>query len=150
LSLDPPQRDDDGEVIPHDHGGILPDDGVIRRVSPHHFVYDAKIQGKRLSSMAFKPSTGERGGMSVDLQRLIEEAGLNPKTYIMSPPWIGAVRFTAGELRAEGLKVGYDPVADNPYHGQVWGTFSKQTQKRLAALASEFVPILERGEEQAR
>lgn len=100
--------------------------------------------------MAFKPSTGEREGMSVGLQKLIEEAGLDPKAYILSPPWIGAVRFTAGGLRAEGLLVGYDPDADNPYHGQVWGTFSKQTQKRLAALAAEFVTIQERGEEQRR
>lgn len=149
MPLDPPPRDIRGEVLPHDHAGILPDDGVIRRISPHHLIYDAKIQGKRPSSMAFKPSTGERGGMSVDLQNLIGEAGLDPKTYVMSPPWIGAVCFTAGQLRAEGLTVGYDPVADNPYHGQVWGTFSKQVQKRLAALAAEFVPIRERGEEQS-
>jgi hypothetical protein len=150
LPLDPPPRDSQGEVLPHDHPGILPDDGVIRRISPQQWVYDAKIQGKRLSSMAFKPSTGEREGMSIDLQKLIEEAGFDPKTYIMSPPWIGAVRFTAGGLRAEGLTVGYDPVADNPYHGQVWGAFTSKTPKRLAALAAEFVPIRERGEEQAR
>jgi len=52
--------------------------------------------------------------MSVDLQKLIEEAGLDPKSYILSPPWIGAVWFTAGSLRAEGLMVGYDPDLDNP------------------------------------
>ena len=86
--------------------------------------------------------------MSVDLQKLIEEAGLDPKTYILSPPWIGAVRFTAGGLRAEGLKVGYDPVPDNPFHGQVWGAFPKQTQKRLATLATEFVRTKEFDEEQ--
>jgi hypothetical protein len=146
LPLDPPPRDTRGEVLPHDHAGILPEDGVIRRISPHHLVYDAKVQGKRPSSMAFKPSTGERGGMSVDLQKLIEEAGLDPKSYILSPPWIGAVWFTAGSLRAEGLMVGYDPDLDNPYHGQVWGTFTSKTPKRLAALAAEFVPIQEQGE----
>ncbi len=86
--------------------------------------------------------------MSVDLQKLIEEAGLDPKTYVLSPPWIGAVRFTAGGLRTEGLIVGYDPEANNPYHGQVWGNFSKQIQKRLAAIAAEFVPMREHGEEQ--
>jgi hypothetical protein len=84
--------------------------------------------------------------MSVDLQKLIEEAGLDPKSYILSPPWIGAVWFTAGSLRAEGLMVGYDPDLDNPYHGQVWGTFTSKTPKRLAALAAEFVPIQEQGE----
>lgn len=148
MPLDPPPRDDKDGVVPHDHPGILPDDGVIRRISPHYRVYDAKIQGRRLSSMAFKPSTGEQEGMSVDLQRLIEEAGLDAKMYILSPPWIGAVRFTAEGLRAEGLMVGYDPYPDKPYHGQVWGKFTSRTSKRLAALAAEFVPIRELGEEQ--
>lgn len=68
---------------------------------------------------------GPGGGMSVDLQRLIEEAGLDAKTFVISPPWIGAVRFTACAIRAEGLKVGYDPTADNPYHGEVCGDFTK-------------------------
>jgi hypothetical protein len=141
LPLDPPPLDIQGEVIPHDHTGIKADDGVIRRVSPFHWVYDEKIKGKRLSTMAFRPSSGEGSGMSVDLQSLIEEAGLDPKSYVSSPPWIGAVRFTAGALRAEGLMVGYQPVPDNPYHGEVWGNFSRNIQRRLQVLAIEFVPI---------
>lgn len=146
MPLDPPPLDVDGEVIPHDHAGIHASDGVIRRISPHHLVYDDKIGGRRISSKAFQPSTGDRGGMSIDLQRLIEEAGLDAKAYVASPPWIGAVRFTAEALRAEGLKVGFHPLPKNPYNGEVWGTFSKRMQKRLLALAEEFVPVAALGE----
>jgi hypothetical protein len=140
LPLNPPPRDDEGEVLPHDHAGIEHADGIIRRVSPQHMVDDPKTQGKRLSSMAFQPSAGDRGGMSVDLQKLIEDAGLDPKQYVVSPPWIGAVRFTAGALRAEGLMVGYDPLPpENPYHGEVWGNFTQRLRKRLTILAEWFV-----------
>ncbi len=141
MPLDPPPRDNTGEVLPHDHAGIGPADGVIRRISPQHMVDDPKSHGKRPSSMAFQPSAGERGGMSVDLQKLIEEAGLDPKQYVVSPPWIGAVRFAAGALRAEGLKVGYDPLPENPYHGQVWGNFTQGLRKKLRGLAEWFVRI---------
>lgn len=141
MPLDAPPLDDNGEVLPHDHLGIQSNDGLVRRISPQFLVYDEKIQGRRLSSLAFAPSSGERGGMSVDIQRLIEEDGLDPKVYVLSPPWIGAVRFVAGALRAEGLKVGYHPLADNPYHGEVWGAFSKKLKRKLQAIADEFVPV---------
>ena len=139
MPLDPPPRDLNGGVIPHDHPGIVPDDGIIRRVSPYHFVIDPKANGRRLSTMAFQPSTDGNGGMSVDIERLIVEAGLDPKTFVISPPWTGAVRFEARTLREEGLKVGYDPLPDNPYHGEVWGQFSKRTKQKLLSLAQFFV-----------
>lgn len=80
--------------------------------------------------------------MSVDLQCLIEEAGLDPRVYVSTPRWIGAVRFAAGDLRAEALAVGWDPLPELPYHGQVWGEFSRQLLLRLRDLAEEFVPFL--------
>ncbi len=141
MPLEPPPRDGQGEVLPHDHAGIEAGDGVLRRVSPLFMVDDPKVQGKRLSTQAFRPSNNG-GGMSVDLQRLIEEAGLDPKQYVLSPPWVGAVRFKAGALRGVGLMVGYDPLPlDNPYHGEVWGRFSKAVQNRLLNLAEWFVNI---------
>jgi len=142
LPLDPPPRDCKGDVLPHDHAGIGPDDGIIRRISPQYMVDDPKTQGKRLSSMAFQPSTNDHGGMSVDLQKLIEGAGLDARRYVISPPWIGAVRFAAGILRAEGLRIGYDPLPPgNPYHGEVWGDFTQSLRKRLCGLAEWFVRI---------
>ena len=91
--------------------------------------------------MAFKASTGVNGGMSVDLQTQIEEAGLDARSYVSTPRWMGSLRLEAGPLRAEGFDVGFDPLNNNPYHGEVWGAFSKSKQKRLRELCQWFVPI---------
>ncbi|WP_324779907.1 hypothetical protein [Thiobacillus sedimenti] len=79
--------------------------------------------------------------MSVDLQAQIEEAGLSAVDYVTTPPWLGSVRFEAGVLRAEGYQVGFDPLDDNPHHGEVWGSFSKSRQRRLKQLCTWFVSI---------
>lgn len=136
--LQPPPQDEHGNVIPHDHAGILPQDGIIRRISEQQIVSDEKIGGRRISSMAFNCSTSPNGGMSIDLQQQIEEAGLNAKEFVTTPRWIGSVRFQASQLRSEGLWVGFNPLDDNPYHGDVWGRSKK---KRLLQLCEWFVPI---------
>jgi hypothetical protein len=140
--LSPPPRDLSGRVTPHDHQEILADDGVIRRISPHLVVID-KDGTKRLSSMAFQAaSPTQGGGMSVDLQREIEEAGVNAKEFVSHQPWIGAVRFTAKMIRDAGFSVGYDPLPpENPYHGEVWGTFTTGNKKKLQRIAEWFVAI---------
>lgn len=141
MELTPPPRDEKGNVIPHDHEGILSEDFVIRRIPEHWVVQDEKIGGKRISSMAFRCSSGPNGGMSVDLKQQIEEAGLNAKTYVTTPKWIGSMLFQVGQLRTEEYQVGYDPLDDNPYHGEVWGKFTKGKQNRLRELCEWFVPI---------
>lgn len=141
MTLLPPPLDGNGEVVPHDHSGILPSDGVIRRISEQQIVIDDKIGGKRISSLAFKPSTKGVHGMSVDLQAQIEEAGHNAREYVSTPRWIGSVRFEAGALRAESFQVGCEPLRDNPFHGEVWGTFSKRKQRRLREICEWFVTI---------
>jgi hypothetical protein len=147
LPLDPPPRDANGVVVPHDHEGILPNDGIIRRVSEQQIVLDPKIGGRRISTSLFEPSTGENGGVSVDLQKLIEGAGLDAKDFVTTPRWMGSIRFEAYQLREEGFLVGYDPIndhpdlEDNPYHGEVWGNFTKGKRKKLLQLCSWFVPI---------
>ena len=145
--LTPPPRDENGAVEPHDHPGILDADGVIRRVQQQWVVKD-KDGNRRLSSMALKASSGENGGMSVDLEALIVRAGLDPKLYVTNPRWTGSIRFTAGDLRAHGFKVGFDPLEEkppsqpaNPYHGEVWGAFSKEKQRKLLALATWYVTL---------
>ena len=140
--LSPPPRNAAGQVTPHDHQGILPEDGVIRRVSEHQIVLDRDGQ-RRMSSLAFQPSSPVHGGgLSVDLHREIEESGLNAVQFVTTPRWIGSVRFTAQQLRNEGLLVGFDPLPpDNPFHGEVWGQLSTGKKKRLLTLAQWFVPI---------
>ncbi len=140
MPLKPPLRDENDNVLPHDHEEIGPTDGVIRRVS-HHFLTPGPDGNLRLSSMAFKPSSGTNGGMSVDLEQSILDAGLDVRTHVTSPQFIGSVRFTAGSLRAEKLMVGFHPIPGNDHHGEVWGTSAKSVQRRLAQLAEWFVPI---------
>lgn len=139
MPLDKPPLDAAGHVDIHDHAGILREHGVIRRISADHLVYDEKTGGKRVSTMAFGASTGPNGGMSVDLENSIVEAGLDPKTFVISPPFLGAVKFTAGSLRDQGFKVGYDPLPTNPHHGEVWGTFTGSKKRWLQKNAEIYV-----------
>jgi hypothetical protein len=81
--------------------------------------------------------------MSVDLETLINAAGLDARRYVATPEWVGAVRWTASQLRESNLQVGYDPLPENPFHGGVWGTFSRGTQNRLRDICETFVPISE-------
>jgi len=145
--LTAPPRDSDGCVLPHDHDEIGNDDGVIRRISELWITAD-KNGNRRISSMAYKASSGPNGGMSVDLVALITAGGLDPRVYVTTPRWVGSVIFTAGNLREAGFRVGYDPLEEqppdqpaNPYHGEVWGAFSKGQQKRLAEMARWFVAL---------
>ena len=109
MPLDPPPRDDQGGVIPHDHAGITANDGIIRRISENQIVTD-KTGARRISSVAFKKSTGPNEGMSVDLEALIIEAGIDPRRHVTNPHWTGSLRFTAGDLRAETFQIGDVPL----------------------------------------
>ena len=141
MPLTSPPRDEYG-VSPHDHNEILADDLVIRRVSAAWTVVDPKAPGgKRLSSMAFEKSSGPIGGMSVDLKRQIEEAGKDARLWVTSPRWTGSVLLRVGDLRLEGFLVGFDPLDDNPYHGEVWGQFSKGKKKKLLSICKWFVAL---------
>lgn len=142
MSLLPPPRDEKGGVIPHDHIEICSNDGIIRRISEQQLIFDEKSGTRRISSLALKPSSGPNGGLSVDLQQQIEDAGLNAKSFVTTPRWMGSIRFEAGHLRAEGFLVGYDPIfPENPYHGEVWGNFTRSKQAQLFQLCQWFVPI---------
>lgn len=136
-----PRRDENGVVIPHDDPDILPEHGIIRRVSEELLVNDEKLGGRRISTFAFNPSSGVNGGLSVDLQNEIEEAGLDAKAYVTTPQWVGSVRIEAQLLRDEGFIIGSDPIESNPYHGEVWGLFTKGKRRRLLAMCEWFVQI---------
>jgi hypothetical protein len=142
VPLSKPPLDENGEVVPHDHEGIANEDRVIRRVSAEHFVPDSKVSGgKRISTMAFQPSTDGNRGMSVDLEASIIEAGLDTKVFVTTPRFLGSVWFLAGFLRAETFMVGYDPVNGNAHHGEVWGTFQKGRQRKLLNAARWYVEV---------
>ena len=141
MPLQLPPRDEHG-TTPHDHAGIGDDDLVIRRINKEWVVEDPKVPGgKRLTSVALEPSSGPNGGLSVDLKRQIEEAGHDAKQWVSTPKFTGSIVLRVGDLRAENYKVGYDPVEDNPHHGEVWGQFSRGRKKKVMSMSSWFVPM---------
>jgi len=88
---------------------------------------------KRISSGAFSPSSDPPGSMSVDLERPMFEAGVEPLSRLPGPDW-GAVAFVVGSLRGMDLRVGSDPLPENPFHGGVWGTKRGRVRKGLLKL----------------
>jgi hypothetical protein len=143
LPLSLPLRDANGLVVPHDHAEILAEDGLIRRIPPQWVVDDAKSPtGKRLSSEAFEMSSPEfGGGMSVDIERLITEAGQDVPAHVTTPPWIGSIRVTAALLRGYDLQVGFSPLPTNPFHGEAWGKITKKQSKALRLASTWIVEI---------
>lgn len=131
MTLQSPPLDSNMQVQPHDHPEILDQDGIIRRISEQHLINDEKTGGRRISSIALKPSSGQNGGLSVDLKRQIEEAGLNPQTYVTSPRWMGSLLFQASHFRQLDMLVGFDPLTENPFHAQVWGDLKKKTNQKI-------------------
>ncbi|BAV46421.1 hypothetical protein MesoLj113a_34890 [Mesorhizobium sp. 113-1-2] len=143
--LSPPPRDDDGDVIPHDHAEILPGDTLIRRVNPiHHVVSDDNRNCRRLSSKLMKP---QGGGMSVDHERSILEEGKDPVAFVRTPVYVAAVQFQAQAARAAALRVGYDPIEGNAFHCEVWGAapradkFTGAQEKTLLNTCGWYIPI---------
>jgi hypothetical protein len=53
---------------------------------------------------------------------------------------MGSVYFTAGVLRENRLLVGFDPLPNNPYHGEIWG-ITRPQKKKLPHLCHWFVQI---------
>lgn len=136
-------------VVPHDAPDIANEDILLRRIIPsEHLVPDGNTGQLRLSTKAFSPSSEENGGMSVDIEKFIIAANLDPKTFVTSPRFSGSVQFTAGSARSAGLLVGKDPLPENPYHGEVWGNnkpnrFSKGQQNILLRSSEWYVEIPE-------
>lgn len=125
-----PRRDSSGSVLPHDHPGILDGHFVIRHIHPQ----DVKELG-RVPSGVYTASSGPHGGMSVDIGDWMVADGLEPLHYLRNASE-GATRLPVGALRRLGYQVGWDPLPENPHHGEVWGNFNGSKRKRaVAALA---------------
>lgn len=135
-----PQPDISGSVLPHDHEEILDDHRVIRCISPLHIA--KTVEGRLyIASFAYQASAEPGGGMSIDIETLMAEYGLEPHQLIDGSVYIGAVRFVVGALRSRGFQVGYDPLEDDLCHGEVWGRFSNGDKKYLKMTAEWAVPI---------
>lgn len=138
---------------PYDEQEILPDDLIIRRINPkYHVVWDENRNRYRVSSAAFNKTSRPFGGMSVDIEKLILAANIEPKLYVTNPVFTASVSFKASEIRSLGLLIGYEPVeatehtVENPFHGEVWDNTARKSftdaQKRgLASFAVWYVEL---------
>jgi hypothetical protein len=98
----------------------------------------------RLSSAIFTGSSPDEDpyeGLSVDIEKLANESGIDLLKVVSSGDFLGAISLVAECYRAEGLQVGYDPQADNSCHGQVWGNPSSKKRRRLIKNIAWFVEI---------
>jgi len=119
----------------------LPDDEIVHRVSAEWVIED-KEGVKRLTSVAFRSSTrGKYPGYSVDLVTWAAAAGVNPKALVTNPDRTASIVFSAAGLRAAGFTVGWEPVVENEYHGEVWGAASRPGERALRDLAGWYVPL---------
>ena len=134
---------------PYDDPEIRNTDLIIRRVNPdQHLIFDENTKRRRISSKLFSPSSGPRGGMSVDIPKLMERDGVDVRKFVTNPTYSGSVCFFAGYSRNVGLRVGRDPIEGNPYHGEVWGSENSsnrftRSQKRALMEASRWFVELE-------
>lgn len=132
---------------PYDEDDLTNSDVVIRRIDPNeHIVPDQNTGRDRISSKAFSASSSPKGGLSIDVLKLMEKDGVDAEEFVTTPKYTGSVLLHVSEIRKEELWVGYEPVQDNPYHGEVWrqpsgGSFSRGVKRRLQKSASWFVPI---------
>jgi len=117
----PPQRDQHGKIIPHDHDEILDHHHVIRHTTPND------CPDGYLTSGAFSES--KDGGMSVDIEEWMTTDGLEPLHYVTDLTH-GAVRLKVGDLRKLGFQVGWDPDDAHPHHGAVWGIRNGSSRRR--------------------
>jgi hypothetical protein len=122
----PPPRDEDGKIIPHDHPEITDDDYVIRHIVPPFDLHPESEDVTRVASGAY--SASDDGGMSVDIQGWMHEDHLDDLFYLPDETQ-GATRIRVGELRALGLKVGWDPDNGHAHHGAVWGIKTTHRKK---------------------
>ena len=141
-------------VQPYDEEEIDDADTIIRRVPVHQIVWDENggQRSRRISSALYSKSTGPQDGMSVDVEALMLKDDVDPADYVTSDDFPGAVAFSAADIRALDLMVGYDPIEDdpllrdNPYHGVVWRKtnarrFAGAQQNGLRDAARWFVEI---------
>lgn len=134
-------------VEPYDEENIKAGDTIIRRINPRqHVIWDENRNQYRVSSAAYSKSSEQNGGMSVDIEALILAGGENPKRYVSTPVFTGSVAFAAEQIRQLKLMIGYAPIPDNPYHGEVWmrtpsRRFSHYQKKGLVNAARWYVEL---------
>lgn len=141
-------RDASGEVQPHDHPDLAGENRLIRRISDEYVVLDS-TGGLRLSSALFKHDP-RQGHLSFDSERCILDAGKDPRAYVTSSMWMGALAISVGQVRSvdqadkpeNRWKIGMVPIVpDNPCHAGLWGKVSQGRSNELQRRSAWLVAI---------
>jgi hypothetical protein len=108
-------------------GSIADGAGLLRRVIPEWVVDDKNTGGKRLSSAAFKdPAT------SVDVEPMLEAAGLDWSHCLRNHPGYSLVRIRAATARGLGQAVVHAHIfGENEAHAEIRGKKTQGTANRL-------------------
>jgi len=123
--------------MPDDHfdDPSIPDhERLFRRI---HLVHVAEGSEGRsaLSSAAFRDKE-----LSVNLESVMRQAGKPPDYALRNHPHDFLAGITAGVCRANGQRVGPDPLPDEPAHGYVFGDKPKRIRRALRDAACWIVP----------
>jgi hypothetical protein len=83
--------------------------------------------------------------MSIDIEPFMLSDGVDPRVRCTTPKFAGSLAFQVASFRSRNFQVGYDPLPENPYHGNVWDPagkhkFSRATQRALLKEATWLVP----------
>lgn len=134
-----PERDADGNVLPHDDPVMIPDEWtLLRHVHRLQWAPDERTGSYRPHSNAFAFSSTGSHSMSVDLEQPMLDEGLSPTHYALMAGK-GVVRVAAAKARELQLRVGPEPIPENPHHGGIWAPnppiAKNQLDKRVRALS---------------
>jgi hypothetical protein len=140
-----PARGADGHVLPHDDPVTVPSEWtLLRHVHPEQWAPDQRTGSYRPQSNAFTFSSEGSCSMSVDVEQPLLAEGL-PATHYAFRAGKGVVRVTVAKARELELRVGSEPIPDNPHHGGIWApnpTITKnQLDKRTRELSRSSVLV---------
>ena len=130
-----------------DNESFHPDDLLIRQIVYAHTVPDDNTGHRRVSSKAFSNSRREPGGMSVDIQSLIQKDHEDPKEFIkLNRNGWGSVSFRVEKLYFKEFTIKYCKTDTNDYHGEVWGSkdnykITRGQRKILHKICDWYIPI---------
>jgi hypothetical protein len=140
MPLDRQPVDAEGVTLPHDHTALIDSDLLVRLV-PAGWRVPASSGNWRLASQAFANSSDKYGGCSVLIAKLVEESGATIAEIVRSRGMLGAIAISVREVRSRGLQAGFDPLPDDPHHGQIWGKITRGTSNALLVQSAWAVAI---------
>ena len=136
-----PPRDSDGVVEPHDHSEIENDDKVLRYIPRKEWIVEKPCGGLRLSTAACTSSSDKYKGWSVGHKPMVLYEHGTIRDWLPTDA-VGYAYIVVGELRGEGVKVGWDPLEKDQTHCNAWNIgSSKRRQKRVVSNKATIVKV---------